>query len=756
MPKMTAGNRLYFYQLLSTRIGTLRQVPLAQVEELFEAEDLRPEDVGAPDIQGVMELLHDFVRLTVFKKGRVYVTVQPQEDWDAVLARAAGQVAGEKAAPVAGARSWKHKKSNKDPKPAKPWHQRAKKKSTAGPEPEVTTGPEPEVAAGPATAAPPTTASLPTTATEPEVAAAEGPTNESMPAAMAKPEVTVATEPEGVTTAAPEAATKPMDAAEVADKDEVRLSVADPGAGERPVAPSPEPTIRLTITYDPYDGLEEELARTADTAEGQGETEREGTTMAAESQPDPAAVAKAEPVASRIGHPAEPSAVPARPAAGASAVTQPATPALAPSHPVAAKPIVAPRPTPAAVASPAPVQPVPARPAPTPSEPAGPVRVNPLPPVQLQADLPRDFQAEVSCKLEALERLYALLPTDVDVLATLDEDWRVARSTGSVHGSRSQLCFPLRYLRADGSAPLEVTLRRNTRTPSGKRWSMTGVDDGGFQEELPDVGLEGLSPAEEGAWQLLDFAAATSANVSPERELAQFAVIGPWEPLLAQLAAAAEDEPWSLAGKEDLGVLREYLCLTFWRARHAGLVVVADDGSLAGFNTGLLTACGQYLCMSFVPHEGDIPWQFAGWVVDGDERLSALEPADATGERHALPLPEPLSLPQTLPTLATLDLTPGLGARLAESDDDLLERSLRRVRQSPYQLAAAYDPRRDGIALLLPLWPASGSTPESALALAPEGDGRWRGCAILSLANAYTCARSLSRDMPSWLAGALG
>ncbi|WP_303132455.1 hypothetical protein, partial [uncultured Olsenella sp.] len=169
MPKMTAGNRLYFYQLLSTRIGTLRQVPLAQVEELFEAEDLRPEDVGAPDIQGVMELLHDFVRLTVFKKGRVYVTVQPQEDWDAVLARAAGQVAGEKAAPVAGARSWKHKKSNKDPKPAKPRHQRAKKKSTAGPEPEV--------------AAEPATVALPTTATEPEVAAAEGPTNESMPAA---------------------------------------------------------------------------------------------------------------------------------------------------------------------------------------------------------------------------------------------------------------------------------------------------------------------------------------------------------------------------------------------------------------------------------------------------------------------------------------------------------------------------------------------------------------------------------------------
>ena len=77
-------------------------------------------------------------------------------------------------------------------------------------------------------------------------------------------------------------------------------------------------------------------------------------------------------------------------------------------------------------------------------------------PVRLQSDLPQNFSAEL------LNMLYRILPLDEDVMALLDEDWRVARSTGSLSGTRSKVSFPLRYLREDGSTPVEVTLRRTT------------------------------------------------------------------------------------------------------------------------------------------------------------------------------------------------------------------------------------------------------------------------------------------------------
>lgn len=745
MPKMTAGNRLYFYQLLSTRIGTLRQVPLSQVEELLAAEDVLPEDVGATDAQEVMELLGDFVRLTVFKKGRVYVTVQPQEDWDAVLARAATeQDAGEKTA-ATGARSWKHKKSSKDPKPAKPRHPQAKRTAEAATvepaaEDDAAAAPVAEAATATMAEAAAATMSTASEVTEGGVAAAAGATGTSdaptveATAADDVPTAMDAAAPMGVALATTPEATPTQDTPEG--------TPADGG----PKCLSPEPSIRLTITYDPYEGMDEMLAHNAMAegvqAQSQAESAADATPAASAIQPVPSATAGPQPATSTPqASDAQPSPSDARQASDGIATAPPTAELSSPAHPT-------------------PVRPTSKR---SVAEPAGPVRVNPLPPVQLQADLPQDFRAEVSCRLEALERLYALLPTDVDALATLDEDWRAARSAGNVLGSRSLVRFPLRYLRPDGSAPIEATLRRNARpsaAPQGKHWVLASVDDGCEASTLPDVGLDGVPMAQEGCWQLLDPTAPGRADVSPERELAQFAVTGPWEPLLTQLANAAASEPWSLPGRSDPSVLREYLCLAFWRAHRAGLVATAPGGGQAAFNTGLLTSRGQYLCMCLASHEGDIPWRFAGWVVEGDERLAELEPKDAAGESGALPLPEPPALPRTPPTLTTLDLAPEvgstLGTRFGEDAGDLIERSLRLAWQSPRLLATAYDPQHDDACLLLPLWPEEGTAVEVVISLAPEAAGRWRGCAVLSPAQAYACARSLSREMPPWLAGALG
>lgn len=122
MPRLTPGNRLYFYQLFSTRLGVGVQTPLPKVEELLDEEDVDPADVGCDDVQQLLSQMPEFIKLTVFKKGRAYVTVQRREDWNQVLARAGEE--RQKKAPATGAKAWKHKKSSKDPKPAKPRHRR--------------------------------------------------------------------------------------------------------------------------------------------------------------------------------------------------------------------------------------------------------------------------------------------------------------------------------------------------------------------------------------------------------------------------------------------------------------------------------------------------------------------------------------------------------------------------------------------------------------------------------------------------------
>lgn len=119
MPAITVGNKLYLYKLLSREVGTGRQVTLARIEETLLADDIWPSDLDCKDVRELLEQLDAFVRLTIFKKGRAYATILVNEEWEAVLERAESGPAP-KAAEKSGAKSWKRRKSNKDPKPAKP------------------------------------------------------------------------------------------------------------------------------------------------------------------------------------------------------------------------------------------------------------------------------------------------------------------------------------------------------------------------------------------------------------------------------------------------------------------------------------------------------------------------------------------------------------------------------------------------------------------------------------------------------------
>ena len=703
MPRITPGNRLYLYKLLSSTLGTNRQALLSRVEEVLLEDGIAPQDLGQEDIQSLMEALPEFVRLTVFKKGRVYATIVPNEEYDGYLERAGQSGSGNAGEKGSKSKPWKRRKGSHDPKPTKPRHV---EKAEAKPEP----APEPEAAA------------------EPEPASASEPKSETITVPEAAPE------PE------PTPTPKPSPADETPkEPNEPQVEVTEAEIREQPAPETPAGSgINLTITYDPYEDMEADLA----------------------------AAAQAQPTAP--------------------------TPAAAPAP-------VAPAPTP--VSAPALV----AAPAPAPS-------AQPLP----HQNLPELFSAEVHCKDELLRVLYQKLPIDADVTRTLDEDWRVARSTGTLSGTRSRVTFPLRYLHEDGSGPVEVTIRRTSRPTSGKQWSLALVDgDDGTGAVHEQVGLEGLPAADEGAWSDLSGASQQgtgAAATSPLREFAQFAVIGSWERTLGTLATMAAPERWNFPGEgvggpSRYGILREYLTVTFHRAVEQGRIVTATDSSLAAFNTGLLTPFGEDVYAVFSPNAGDIPWKLDGFATTGSGELGArlaatlpelpqpasylervedvvcqpghmliLDTEALLGEKVGrLPrafLAEQLAGSPEASRLLRDAMDAGDGrlgrtacrelARAIKADLNLyrhMSRALQdattlslRLAQASYRMAApAFDPATSTMRLLLPLCLVDDGVADCAMSLELMPSGAYRGAAILSLPRAYACARVVSRDQPAWL-----
>lgn len=344
---------------------------------------------------------------------------------------------------------------------------------------------------------------------------------------------------------------------------------------------------------------------------------------------------------------------------------------------------------------------------PTPAPAPAPAR-----PERAHADLPQDFYADVRCPDEQLSTLYQLLPADVDPMATLEEDFRLARSTHALEGTRSNVTFPLRYQRADGS-PVTVTLRRTARAQAGKHWTLSEVTG-----DAPEtVGLEGLSRRVEGAWRAFVSDEDAAAATSPEDELARYAVLGSWDRLLADLAGAAEAENWGTG----LHVLKDFLTMAFHRERLQGRLAVTDDGSSAAFDTGLLSPEGEPICAVLEPRDGDIAWELACFSTNACARAASYGEA---------------------PSVQTV-----IDALLAANTMDL-RRLAQRLARNPRTMTLAYDAVANEVRVLLP-------GKNDALVVDLSGNAA-QVTGHVSLEDAYSCARVVSSDQPGWLAAGLG
>ncbi|WP_154052572.1 DUF3825 domain-containing protein [Olsenella uli] len=429
------------------------------------------------------------------------------------------------------------------------------------------------------------------------------------------------------------------------------------------------------------------------------------------------------------------------------------------------------------------------------------------------ADLPRSFSDDVSIKPALLGLLTSILPFDADLMAVLDEDWRVARATGTTAGSRNLVTFPLRYLQEDGSEPVRVTIRRTARPGDARRWHLTLVDgDDGTGQAHEAAGIEGLPEAEGGYWcDLSPRPAAGTERPGPIRDLAQLMEIGTWNQALGTLATAAAPERWNYPGEgvgkaSRYGILREYLSATLARARAEGRLATSADGSLAAFDTGLMTPMDEELYAVLSPTGTDIPWHLDGFATAGAGELGsrlvaslselparatylasvddvalrdgALTVADyrsllgdglarlpqgflsaqldGTDAAHELDGLSRATTPQgrrdALRRLSrAITGEPGRYRRICRAIDDAIDLAQRRARQSYRLVAPAYDAARDRMVLLLPLALVDDARTDCALVLELMPSGAYQAARVTTLAHAYAAARVVSREMPGWL-----
>ena len=234
-PQLTPNNRIYLYQLLSRELGCGKQTFMPAVEEALAGDRMTADDLGFESTRALLEALEEFVKLTVFKGGRIYATVMGQPAWDEALAALESGKAKDAGGPSN--KPWKRKKADKTLKPVRP-------KRVKRPEP----APEPEPIA--------------------EIEAAESSALHGA-AAQARAEETEAA-PENTNADAtniPEDApvTEPVEAAEVVEVVETTGMHEEAPRTEHNDArdcaeedPQPSPAISLTVTYDPYSGIDRE------------------------------------------------------------------------------------------------------------------------------------------------------------------------------------------------------------------------------------------------------------------------------------------------------------------------------------------------------------------------------------------------------------------------------------------------------------------------------------------------------------------
>ncbi len=436
--KLTLGNHIYLYQVLSSQIPCGRQTFIPQVESVLAEADLAAADLGFESTRELLEELDDCIKLTVFKGGRIYATIIAQPAWDEALA------ASSKKSDAPQGKSWKKKRGDKSLKAVRPRHVPKAPEAETEPEPvaEVETEAVAETAA--------------------EVAVADSAAVQSGTATAEAPQ----DEPSAADEANTDASHKGTESAPESDSCDAKTREEGPATTEDSSAPEPEPepqpqpetprpAVSLKVLYDP-----DNANAGATTLES---TPYEAPAPATSTEDD---VLVALPI-TRIAE-QEPEAATAQTTSRPGVKPNNSAPASKSANPVAES-VSAPGAAPAPQSTP--VQPAESNP----ERATASVAVSapaPKPTFSFEG-YPTDFHAEVFCPGPQLSELSALLPWGADALGIAGEYYWIARENGSIEASRSHAVFPLRYT-LDGKRH-EVRIEMRRRNGAGASWAIEAV-----------------------------------------------------------------------------------------------------------------------------------------------------------------------------------------------------------------------------------------------------------------------------------------
>ena len=98
-------------------------------------------------------------------------------------------------------------------------------------------------------------------------------------------------------------------------------------------------------------------------------------------------------------------------------------------------------------------------------------------------------------------------------------------------------------------------------------------------------------------------------------DLYNYMIWGNYNQRMEELAGLTIPEQWSFTGKEDNGILKNYMKYTFWKLREENKIVANDRYTL--FNTGLFTPYYEPLYVYGEANDGDEPgWKFKGFLTE--------------------------------------------------------------------------------------------------------------------------------------------
>ena len=424
-PTLSLGNHIYLYRLLRDAIGCGKQTFMTQVEEALAAGDMAAYDLGFESTRELLEELDDCIKLTVFKGGRLYATVIANEAWDAALAKDEDKP---KAAKGAKQSYKKKKRGEKDLKAVRPKHvKRPEPEPVAEVAPEPEPEPEIEVAIEVTVEAETEIAAT----TDSEVISKQEATTELNEAPKPTPEE-AASQPE-----APALQNSDVFGDEAEDDQPEEPTEQDAAeAASEPEAP--QPTISLTVVYDPENANAGITTMASTPIEAKSSVEDENATQVEVETAAADAPATVEPADSTIKPEATPEPAPVIKSVPTSACEQ--IPAPAP----ASAPAAAPAPAPAAPTIP--------------------------------EDFPVDFATEVFCPGPLLHQLSTYLPYGADTLGIVGEYYWIARERGTIEAARNRASFPLCYTQAGERREVTVRIRRNTTGGLGAAWGIDKVE----------------------------------------------------------------------------------------------------------------------------------------------------------------------------------------------------------------------------------------------------------------------------------------